>query len=349
MKSNRLVPVFVALGLLGGVAFGYWQLVSSGADITRAAQSYLSALSEEQRARSNLSYDIPERVDWDFRPRATREGLQVKEMSPAQRGAAHALLRAALSEIGYDKAVKIMDLENMLRELEKNKKGGPIRDPERYYFTIYGKPEQSGRWGLGVEGHHFSLNAVIEKGKVISSTPTAFASNPATVITEVAGAAKPGTRILAKEEQLAFDLVAALDAEQKKIAIIDAKAPAEVRGVSDPQPPQSAPVGIAAKALKPAQQQILMSLVSTYTNNLPNDVAREELDAIMKNGLENLYFAWAGPEKPGIGHYYRIQAPSCLIEFVNTQPDAAGNPANHIHCVWREPTGDFAIPIGAAK
>ncbi|MEO1972064.1 MAG: DUF3500 domain-containing protein, partial [Pirellulaceae bacterium] len=50
--------------------------------------------------------------------------------------------------------------------------------------------------------------------------------------------------------------------------------------------------------------------------------------------------------KPGIGHYYRIQGPTFLIEFVNTQPDAAGNPANHIHCVWRDMKGDFAIPVG---
>ena len=47
--------------------------------------------------------------------------------------------------------------------------------------------------------------------------------------------------------------------------------------------------------------------------------------------------------RPGIGHYYRIQGPTFLIEFVNTQPDAEGNPASHIHCVWRDPRGDFAL------
>ena len=45
-------------------------------------------------------------------------------------------------------------------------------------------------------------------------------------------------------------------------------------------------------------------------------------------------------------HYYRIQGPTFLIEFVNTQPDPAGNPANHIHCVWRDMQGDLGIPIG---
>jgi hypothetical protein len=27
------------------------------------------------------------------------------------------------------------------------------------------------------------------------------------------------------------------------------------------------------------------------------------------------------------------------------QPDAAGNPANHVHCVWRDLQGDFHLPI----
>jgi hypothetical protein len=33
-----------------------------------------------------------------------------------------------------------------------------------------------------------------------------------------------------------------------------------------------------------------------------------------------------------------------VIEFCNVQPDAEGNPANHIHCVWRDRTGDFDLP-----
>ena len=58
-----------------------------------------------------------------------------------------------------------------------------------------------------------------------------------------------------------------------------------------------------------------------------------------------MHFAWAGATKPGVGHYYRVQGPTFLIEFVNVQPDAAGNIANHIHCVWRDMRGDFGIPI----
>ena len=78
---------------------------------------------------------------------------------------------------------------------------------------------------------------------------------------------------------------------------------------------------------------------------MPAEVATERLSAIEQAGFEKVYFAWMGAEKPGIGHYYKIQGPTFLIEFVNTQADAAGNPANHIHCLWRDMRGDFGIPI----
>jgi hypothetical protein len=48
--------------------------------------------------------------------------------------------------------------------------------------------------------------------------------------------------------------------------------------------------------------------------------------------------------KPGVGHGYRVEGPTFSIEFVNVQPDAEGNPANHIHCVWRDRSGDFDLP-----
>ena len=57
------------------------------------------------------------------------------------------------------------------------------------------------------------------------------------------------------------------------------------------------------------------------------------------------YSLGRGPKRPGVGHYYVIQGQSFVIEFVNIQPDAAGNPANHIHCVWRDMDGDFDLPI----
>jgi hypothetical protein len=57
---------------------------------------------------------------------------------------------------------------------------------------------------------------------------------------------------------------------------------------------------------------------------------------IDKAGLDSLRFAWLGSTTKGERHYYRIQGPTFLVEYDNTQ-----NNANHIHCVWRDFNGDF--------
>lgn len=341
--NRRIVAIaFASIALLGSFGWTYFRAFSGGPAMTEAANKFLNTLSDEQRKTALLEYDTPQRVDWHFIPKDQRKGLQIKEMSEAQRKAAHELLSAGLSQIGYDKAVKIMALEIVLRELQKS---GPLRDPERYFVTVFGQPTENGRWGLSVEGHHLSLNFVVEKGRVISSTPTVFAANPAIVMNEVPGGQPKGTRVLAKEEQLAFDLLQSLSVEQRKSAVIDKTAPREIRAAGEPQPPQTPAEGIPASQLDEKQKTVLNNLIASYADNLPDEVSQSRWAAIRHSGIDQVHFAWAGADKPGIGHYYRIQGPTFLIEFVNTQPDSAGNPANHIHSIWRDMRGDFAIPV----
>jgi hypothetical protein len=338
LMSAALAAVLVASGWL------WYKVVGAGADMTAAAEKFLASLSDEQRKTALLTYDNPVRLDWHFIPKAERKGLQIKEMSAEQRKAAHALLAAALSQAGYQKATTIMELEAILHELEKAKKGGNIRDTERYYFTVFGQPTLEGRWGLSVEGHHLSLNFVVSEGRVVSSTPAFFGANPAEVKSSVGVGPKPGTRVLRAEEQLAFDLVNSLDDAQRKIALIAGKAPDDIRGPAGQQPPGDAPQGLSASKLNDAQKKTLRALLEAYCANMPKEVADRRMEGVEKAGLDASYFAWAGATKPGVGHYYRVQGPSYLIEFVNVQPDAAGNIANHIHCVWRDMAGDFALP-----
>ena len=60
-------------------------------------------------------------------------------------------------------------------------------------------------------------------------------------------------------------------------------------------------------------------------------------------GLDKVHFAYAGEDKPGKPHTYRVQGPTFVIEFLNVQEDSAGNPANHIHSAWRNLAGDFGL------
>jgi hypothetical protein len=320
-----------------------------GQAMATAAQGFLASLNAEESAKANLDFDDPARLDWHNIPKPERKGLQFRDMSAAQREHCRALLRAALSESGYDKAIKIMSLENNLREGEKNLQGAPLRDPDRYFLTIFGTPSDKGTWGWSFEGHHLSLNFVLRDGKTISSTPSFWGANPATVKVFIDGGPPVGTRTLADEEQLAFELVNALDEGQRREAIIADKAPADYRAAGQPQPLQESPAGLPAAKMNEGQKKTLLSLLEAYNSHLQPSIAQDRIAEVEAAGLDRVHFAWAGATQPGVGHYYRVQGPTFVLELVNIQSDPAGNPANHIHSVWRSLQGDFAVPVAAGK
>lgn len=342
MMHTRKAFAILALVLLStGGALAALNFRPSAADMATAANEFLGGLSGEQRSQAMMPFDDAGRLDWHFIPKEKRKGLQVNHMDEKQRQAAHRLLESAVSQLGYKKARAIMTLEAILRELEKGRQGTPLRDPERYYFTVFGKPAGEGRWGWSVEGHHLSLNFVVADGKLASVTPAFYGANPAEVRSDLDVGPKRGTRVLAAEEDRAFELLRSLSAETRKKALIAEKAPAEIRAAGEPRPPHAAPEGLPASEMTEKQVEMLRSLIEAYTDNMLSEQAERRLAEIREADIKKVYFAWAGAEKPGIGHYYRVQGPTFLIEFINNQPDGSGNPANHIHSVWRQLKGDF--------
>lgn len=317
--------------------------VSSGPAMTAAAQAFLAALGPAERALVARKFDDPARRDWHNIPKPVRKGLQFRNMNAQQRELCHALLRTALSKTGYEKAVRIMSLENNLREGERHLTGGHLRDPERYFLTLFGVPTAEGTWGWSFEGHHLSLNFVIQENKVIGDTPNFLGANPATVRLFVPGGPPVGMRTLALEEQRAFDLVSSLTETQRRSAVIAAKAPLDYRNPGQPEPPAGLPAGIRGSELTAPQQKILWSLLEGYCENLAAEQAVARLAEIRSAGFDQVHFAWAGATLPGVGHYFRVQGPTFVLELVNIQSDPQGNPANHIHSVWRSLVHDFGI------
>ncbi|HEY1065698.1 MAG TPA: DUF3500 domain-containing protein [Pirellulales bacterium] len=316
---------------------------SVAAAMGEAAQRLLASLSDEEKAVATMKFDDPKRLDWHNIPKPERKGLQFKAMSPAQKKLCLALIESALSPAGYEKAQRIMSLENNLREGEKGLPNGQLRDPERYFLTIFGEPAQTGSWGWSFEGHHFSLNFTVRDGQVISATPSFWGACPATVRVYVEGGPEQGVRTLGEEEQIGLDLVASLDEIQRREVVIADKAPAEYRAAGQPQPPHSAPEGVPASKMTDAQKKLLWTLLETYTGHLAPELAAAELTEVKEAGLNRIYFGWAGAQKAGEPHYFRIQGPTFVLELINVQADPAGNIANHIHSVWRSLKGDFGV------
>lgn len=330
----RLVAAvgLLAVGLAGGIVASQ----RSAAAMAPAAARFVDALTPEQRQRAALAYDAGERLRWHFVPteQFRRQGLPIREMNEAQRKLAHDLLRSGLSHRGYTTATAIMDLEAVLHDLENSdgRKGRFVRDPELYFFTVFGTPAAKGTWGWRVEGHHVSLHFDVADGTAIASSPTFFGSNPA----EVREGPRKGLRLLRDEEDTARALLESLDDEQRKSAIIADVAPREIITLNAPTVDPLAPAGIEASAMTEHQRAVLDRLIRVYTSKVAADLAADRLARLTKAGLDRIRFAWAGETERGKKHYYRIQGPTFLVEYDNSQNDG-----NHIHAVWRDFAGDF--------
>ncbi|MBV9125170.1 MAG: DUF3500 domain-containing protein, partial [Planctomycetes bacterium] len=295
----------------------------------------------EQRARATFAFDDKERTNWHFVPlqdparRPTRKGLPLEDMNATQQQAALALLRAGTSASGDQKALTIMSLENILKELEKG--GAMVRNPHWYFFTVFGQPSSTGKWGWRVEGHHLCLNFVIDRDKVVAATPAIFGANPAIVLS----GPRKGLRTLPEVEDLARDLIKSLDEDQKKVAHQKEQFPEiqQATAHQDVGPPR----GLPASKMNAGQLDLLVGLLDSYAHRMKPDVAEVELGQVKEAGIDNLYFAYAGGVGPGQAHTYRIQGPTFVVEFLNVQADSAGNPANHIHSGWFHLKNDLGV------
>ena len=298
------------------------------AEMSSAASAFLGALRPEQRKQAQLGFEVPERTNWHFVPRS-RKGLPFKAMSPEQRRLAERLVATGLSRHGYDTALTIIGLENVLAETD-----GSYRDPQLYYLTIFGDPASREPWGWRFEGHHLSLNFTSPVVALPAVTPSFFGSNPNARKVPGGGV----ERVLVPEEDLARELVKSLDPAQRKLAILSSSAPPDI--LNGPGRGRTDPAGIAHGQLGELQQGLLVRLIKVYLDRHRPDVAAVEWARIERGGLGTLRFAWAGGMERGQGHYYRVQGRTFILEYDNTQNDA-----NHIHTVWRDAERDFGVDL----
>jgi uncharacterized protein DUF3500 len=313
----------------------------SPAAMADAANKFLGTLSQEQKKLATFPFASAEREHWGFVPSEMfpRNGLTMGAMSEPQRKAAHDLLKAGLSQKGYLTATSIMQLEEILNRIESAGGGDAAqgrrmeRIPLKYFVSVFGTPSAKGSWGWRVEGHHVSLNFTVVNGTMVASTPQFFGSNPAEVREE---GPKKGLRVLAEEEDTARALLTALDGSQRSKAVINTVAPNDIVTHNVLKADPQSPTGIAASQLQPGQRDLLMKVIDAYSSAMAPDIAADRMAKLRQGGIENISFAWAGEAERGRKHYYRVQGPTFLIEFDNTQNDG-----NHVHSVWRDFNGDF--------
>lgn len=299
-----------------------------------AMSVFLKTLSPEQTSEAVVDFADPVRFDWNYTPRS-RKGLPLKKMNASQRTNAMALIRLMLSDEGYKKTNQIIDTEYVLRVIENRPPNDTYRDPENYAFLVYGKPGTE-LWGWRVEGHHLSLHFTFVNGEVIFM-PGFMGSNPGQVLAEVP---QKGRRILAAEQDLAFELLKTMDSAQLEKVLLGSKAPNEMFTTNSRKAVIEKMQGLPMKEMSKEQKEIFRKLISEYLQRYHVTLKNQQWTQLEKSGLDQIHFAWMGDQKPeigaGHGHYYRIHGPTFLIEFDNTQ-----NGGNHIHSVVRDLINDF--------
>lgn len=300
----------------------------------RAAQDFMNELSAEQRDRVLYPFEHEERFNWNYVP-VKRNGVPFREMSQAQRESAHRLLRSALSDSGYQKAVDIMVLEGILGEIETGTASRFRRDPDGYFLTLFGNLALgTDPWGWRIDGHHLSLTVSVDGERKVASTPAFWGANPA----RVPSGERTGWRVLRDEEDLARGLLRALPVDLRGAARIADEAPSDILTRNSKVARIGDPAGVPVSEMPPAQKETVTRILKLYASNLRPDLGEAHLSRIRRAGVDRLHFAWAGGVRPGEKHYYRIHGPTHLVEYDNTQNDA-----NHIHSVLRDLENDFGL------
>jgi len=320
------------------LATSFLYLQSTAQNLSKSATRFLNTLSADQKLKTMFPFDGEDRYAWHFFPKTDRKGTPIKEMTEAQRAAAWELVKTCLADKGVEQAKTIMSLESILKVQEKRADNDTYRDPENYYFTIYGIPGEQTIWGWRLEGHHLSYNFAADKNRLVSGTPAFTGSNPGVVLE----GDRKGTEALHEQADLGYALLASLDPTQLKKALFSDTAPPEIITFVSKVASINPQTGITYAELAPRQQQLMLSLINSYIERYTKTFAGEMKKEIQLADLNKLSFSWAGStqRKPGNPHYYRVQGPTFLIEYDNTQ-----NNGNHVHAVLRDLKHDFGGDI----
>jgi hypothetical protein len=339
--------------------------------IVSAANSFLSTLDDKQRQSVLFAFDDEQqRKLWSNFPISIvpRAGISMKEMNPAQRSAAMALVSSALSPRGFEKVQQIMDGDEVLKTSEGNGRqggrgpggpppgrgdggpppgrkgngppfgnggGGLLFGKDLYFISILGTPSEKNPWMLQFGGHHLALNITIAGERGIL-TPTLTGAQPS--LYTLGGKT---VRPLGQESDKALALLNALDENQRKQAILSFRLADLVLG-----PGQDGkiiqPEGLKASNMNEKQRAMLVDVIAEWAGIIHESAAAARM-AELKAEIGETWFAWSGPTTaaPGsnIAAYYRIQGPHLVIEYA-PQP-MGGDPAMHVHTMYRDPTNDY--------
>jgi hypothetical protein len=343
--STSILALVCAISAAHGKTHQAWTLASevfaaekpaksdrSPKAMVSAAEAFLATLSPDEKKQALLPLNDPERQKWTNVPtKADDGGIRLGDLTKPQLKSAVAFLSTVLSENGYLMARNIMMADDLLirNKAQAERRGG--FGSANFWIAIFGTPSETEPWAVQWDGHHVAVNLTIVGEKMTLS--------PAFIGTQ------PHKFILGEEEIIpmkneiawAIEFMESLDEKQRAKAIIETKRGRMQAGAGqDGVIPESR--GLPCSELSEKQHGLLLKLVGLWVDDLPEKAAKarmKELDTQLKKA----HFAWYGPFAPGSDASYHLVGPEIIVEY--TGQDLGGDPLDHIHSIYRNPTNEY--------
>ena len=321
-------------------------------DTAKAAEEFLSTLSDEQKEQVLYDYDDETKsTSWSNFPVTfvERSGIKLGDLGETQRAAALKVLKALLNDEAYAKVTGIMAGDQYLKD---NANASDLGNTQ-YNIAFFGSPSTTNDWSIQFGGHHVGINATFSNG-AITFAPTHLGTQP-TTYTDSNGQTQSA---LGDMYQTAFDFYNSLTDEQKQ-KLYQGE---EVKNLTcAPSDTCDYPTGTGIKGseLTDEQKQLLLKVIANWTNLADSQTTQATMDQISAT-LDDTYVNWSGAtvydtsQEKGI--YFQISGPKVYIELASQDNDAGATVSGvqtsgwgHIHTIYRDPTNDYAGSVTQQK
>ena len=321
-------------------------------DTAKAAEEFLSTLSDEQKEQVLYDYDDETKsTSWSNFPVTfvERSGIKLGDLGETQRAAALKVLKALLNDEAYAKVTGIMAGDQYLKD---NTNASDLGNTQ-YNIAFFGSPSTTNDWSIQFGGHHVGINATFSNG-AITFAPTHLGTQP-TTYTDSNGQTQSA---LGDMYQTAFDFYNSLTDEQKQKLYQGEEVKNLTCAPSDTcDYPTS--TGIKGSELTDEQKQLLLKVIANWTNLADSETTQATMDQISAT-LDDTYVNWSGATvydtSQGKGIYFQISGPKVYIELASQDNDAGATVSGvqtsgwgHIHTIYRDPTNDYAGSVTQQK
>jgi hypothetical protein len=312
------------------------------AEVTSAAESFLSTLSSSQESTVQLSWDLDTARHWSNLPAqlVSRNGITWGSLSTAQKTAARTLIGTALSSTGQTLWEGMQAADNYLAD----NGGGSSYGEGNYYIAFLGTPSSSSFWMLQLTGHHLTYNIAFNGGYK-SPTPLFLGIEPKGEFTQDGTTYDP----MQAQREAMSDLGSALTSYSgAKLSgtysdlLFGANGSGNIDGTCPRSYSSVTEHGLLYSSLSSTDQALVQAVIKSYVATQATEYSDDLLEAYLgSTALASTYVAYSGSGTVTTkGNYFRIEGPRVWIEF-SVQSGVIFNTDIHFHTIWRDKSADY--------